>query len=76
MLEIKKDETNTLIEVCQRFKIQGEYRGYELINSGHINTTYRVDFFRHGEIKDYIIQRINTYVFRDPIAVMKNINRV
>lgn len=76
MLEINKDETNTLIEVCQRFKIQGEYRGYELINSGHINTTYRVDFFRHGEIKDYIVQRINTYVFRDPIAVMKNISSV
>ena len=74
MIKVKTDETQTLIEVCNRFRIEGEYRGYEVINNGHINITYRVDFFRHGEIKDYIVQRINTYVFRDPIAVMKNIS--
>ena len=65
-----------ILEVCRRFSIEGEYRGFELINSGHINSTYRVDFFRRGEIKDYIVQKINTYVFRDPIAMMENISSV
>lgn len=62
--------------VCEEFGIQGEYRSFEVLNSGHINTTYRVYFFRDGEIKDYILQRVNTYVFRDPIGVMNNISSV
>ncbi len=63
-------------EVCNRFRLQGEYRSFEVINSGHINTTYRVYFFRDGEIKDYILQRVNTYVFQDPVGVMDNISSV
>lgn len=63
-------------EVCGRFKIGGEYRSYEIINSGHINTTYRVYFFRDGGLKDYILQRVNTYVFQDPVSVMENISLV
>ena len=66
-------EDKKIQEVCQRFDIVGEYLTYEVINSGHINTTYRVFFKRHGEEKDYILQRVNTYVFQDPIGVMKNI---
>ena len=63
-------------DVCDRFQIAGEYRCYEIINSGHINTTYRVYFFRGGELKDYILQRVNTYVFQDPVSVMENISLV
>lgn len=63
-------------EVCERFRIQGEYRSFETVNKGHINTTYQVYFFRDGELKDYILQRVNTYVFRDPVAVMENISSV
>ncbi len=69
-------EEQRIIEVCKLFNIKGEYKSYELINSGHINTTYRVYFFRNGEIKDYILQRVNTYVFKDPVAVMENISSV
>lgn len=62
--------------VCERFLIAGEYRFFETIHSGHINMTYRVYFFRHGELKDYILQKVNTFVFRDPIGVMENISSV
>ena len=61
------------MEICRRFDLKGEYRYYEQLNSGHINTTYCVYFFRDGEIKDYILQRVNTYVFKDPYSVMENI---
>ena len=70
------EEKDQIIAVCNRFQIKGEYRGYELINSGHINTTYRVDFLRGGEIKDYILQKVNTYVFKNPVALMENISSV
>lgn len=63
-------------EVCERFQIQGEYRSYVVLSNGHINTSYQVFFFRNGELKDYILQKVNTYVFHDPIAVMENISSV
>ncbi len=66
-------EQQTILEVCSRFRIEGEFLSYEVLNSGHINSTYRVYFLRNGEKKDYIVQKVNTYVFRDPIAVMDNI---
>lgn len=69
-------EEKQIKEVCDRFGLQGEYRSYEVVNSGHINTTYRVYYFRDGEMKDYILQRVNTYVFRDPVGVMGNISSV
>ncbi len=65
-----------ILEVCRRFEIQGEYRSFEIINSGHINSTYLVRYYRDGEEKRYILQRINTYVFQDPIGVMDNISSV
>ena len=69
-------EEQQIKEVCSRFGICGEYRNYEVVNSGHINSTYRVYFIRDGELKDYILQRVNTYVFSDPISVMENISSV
>lgn len=71
-----KKEEQTIIEVCKRFALKGEYRYYETINSGHINTTYRVYFFRDNEIKDYILQKVNTFVFKNPEEVMENISTV
>ncbi len=69
-------EEKQIKEVCKRFNLQGEYRYYKVLTSGHINTTYQVFFFRDGEIKDYILQRVNTYVFQDPVSVMDNISSV
>ena len=63
-------------EVCEKFNICGEYHSCEVVNSGHINTTYLVKYLRNGELKNYILQRVNTYVFRDPVGVMSNISSV
>ncbi len=62
--------------LCRQFGIEGDYLRYELVVNGHINTTYKVYFWRDNEEKDYILQRINTYVFKNPIAVMNNISSV
>ena len=73
---MKVCEETQIREVCDRFAIRGEYQRYEVVESGHINTTYRVYYLRNGEIKDYILQRVNTYVFQNPVGVMTNIASV
>ena len=70
-------ELDTQIEsVCRKFQIAGEYIRCEMITYGHINTTYKVYFLRDGEIKDYILQKVNTYVFKNPIEIMRNIIQI
>ncbi len=63
-------------ELCGEFGVAGEYLYYEKVTNGHINSTYRVYYRRDGEIKDYILQKINTYVFRQPVEMMENISNV
>ena len=63
-------------KICERFSIKGTYESAKMIENGHINTTYQVFFRRDGEVKDYILQKVNTYVFRDPVAMMENISKV
>ena len=63
---------NKIINICSKFGIEGNYKSYEVLTSGHINTTYKVNF----ENKSYILQCINTYVFKNPEEVMENIFKV
>lgn len=65
----------TFLKLAKIFQIDGEYLGFEEIGSGHINTTYCVRFLNE-KAEDYIFQKINTYVFKDPVAVMENISSV
>ena len=67
----------TLQKVCDAFEIQGQIAAWKKIKSGHINKTYRVDFIREdGRQKSYIVQAINTQVFKNPEQVMHNIDLV
>ncbi|MDH5597798.1 MAG: aminoglycoside phosphotransferase family protein [Cyclobacteriaceae bacterium] len=43
----------------------------ELLSSGHINDTYKLTVGN----KQYVLQKINTSVFRDPHAVMNNLHK-
>lgn len=60
-------------DICSRFNIKGTYKGYDVLTSGHINTTYKVDFMNNNELNSYVLQKINTYVFKKPTEVMENI---
>ena len=62
--------------VCEKFGISGEYLRFETVENGHINNTYIAYFRRDGEIKDYVVQKLNTYVFKNPVEVMENITAV
>lgn len=64
-------------EVAHEFAIAGEFVEGEEIYSGHINSTYIVTFKSgSGELSRYILQRINSNVFKDPHAVMRNVEMV
>ena len=62
--------------ICKMFCIRGEIVACDVIKSGNINDTFKVTF-RYGEQENcYIVQQINTYVFREPCRMMENISRV
>ena len=67
---------NELRKICEIFQIEGEFLDFKEVSSGHINHTYAVRVSCFGEVEKYIVQKINTYVFKDPIGVMQNIASV
>ncbi len=62
--------------VAAQFAILGDFRSAAPYGSGHINDTYAVEIDQSGSPVRYIIQRINHQVFKNPLAVMQNIERV
>ena len=60
-------------EICEQFSIKGVFTGYEKINNGHINSTYNLIFDENNVVKKYVLQKINTNVFKNPDELMSNI---
>jgi len=54
------------------FKIDADIASVTPFGSGHINDTYRIKN-SHSEGTDYLLQRINHYVFKDVPALMQNL---
>ncbi len=71
-------ETRAKIEeIGRQFAIRGEMTDVREIKSGHINSTFRTSYLRpRGDTNRYIFQSINRNVFKDPIAVMNNVETV
>ena len=65
-----------LIKIAQVFNIKGSLSSYEVVTIGNINATYRLNFNYRGKKNCYIMQRINTYVFKKPEEIMSNISLV
>ena len=66
-----------LQEVCKLFRIYDDFLGYETIQMGNVNRTYKVNFrLADGSPKSFLVQNVNTYAFRNPIALMDNIDHV
>ena len=70
----EQQPTFPLEEIIKNFNIDGEYIGYYLSNDGHINNTFVLEFDDGlGKIKSYLLQLINTNVFKNPDDLMENI---
>lgn len=63
--------------IADEFAIEGEFVRGEEVESGHINSTYLATYeLSDSEQRRYILQRINEKVFKDPLAVMRNVECV
>lgn len=68
---------NTLAQVGKKFRLPGELYSYDAITIGNINSTYKVTYMRlDGTLKSYLFQKVNTHVFKNPVEIMENIDRV
>ena len=65
-----------LTSICRLFRIDGDILVYRWIPAGHINTAYYVAVYNGKEVTQLLVQKINTYVFREPVGMMRNIERI
>lgn len=62
-----------MLEITRKFYFQGKPLRYEKYGSGLVNKTYRVTCESGTK---YILQKVNTEAFQDPVSLMNNIDRV
>ena len=68
---------NDIKQAIRQFNFEGKYISAEELKSGNINSTYRLTFSKpDGTKNNYVLQRINTTVFKDPYGVMENITNI
>jgi aminoglycoside phosphotransferase (APT) family kinase protein len=60
----------------RHFAIDGNFAGAAPYGSGHINDSYCAVFHQNGKRVRYIVQRMNHHIFRNPVALMENVERV
>lgn len=75
--ELTGKARKTIEDIGTQFAIRGELLEVREIKSGHINSTYRTSYLRpNGQTNRFILQSINRNVFKDPLAVMRNVEAV
>jgi Ser/Thr protein kinase RdoA (MazF antagonist) len=67
--------SDDLIAIANRFTTTGTVTAVQPFGSGNINDTYLVTTDAGNETK-FILQRLNTHVFKSPELVMQNMRRV
>lgn len=66
-----------LSHITNRFRFAGDPEQIVPFGCGHINDTYALTCRQvNGTTRRYILQKINRFVFKNPPALMKNIERV
>lgn len=62
--------------ICKALQFDGHIIKYEILHGGNINTTYKVTCKNDNGNADYLLQRINKNVFKNPEGIMSNIVNV
>lgn len=70
---MKNNKRTNVADAIQIFEFNGNLVDFRSFGNGHINDTYLVRFRSCGKIKKYILQRVNSDVFKEPEKVMSNI---
>ena len=66
---LKKENHQFMENAVYAFRLQGEPVKCTSFGHGHINSTFKIETDQGAE---YVLQRINTYVFKDPVGLMNN----
>lgn len=64
-----------LVRIVQLFVPELQIKEITPIITGHINQTYHIRYVQEEKEGSYLLQNLNTHVFRNPEAVMHNIVR-
>ena len=80
-MSIDPSMAEKLQQVGSFFGVRDPFLSYEEIKIGNVNQTYRVNYIIPDQsgmarVKSYLIQKINTYAFREPVLLMENIDNV
>ena len=67
------EKISTANELLNAFTFEGELVDIKQLHDGHINNTYVFNFNDNGKIRRYLVQILNTYVFKQPDALMDNV---
>ena len=65
-----------VVEIVDQFKHLGALLGAAPYGNGHINETYAITLAKGSAPRRYILQRINREVFKNPVQVMDNLQKV
>ena len=67
--------TRDLKKIFCRFRAEGTFLSGESFGSGHIHDTYRI-VTAEKELDDYLLQKLNSHIFRDIPRLQENVERV
>lgn len=81
VFEMSPEITDKLLYVGKKFRIPGLFFSYEEIKNGNVNHTYKVNYLSDdksgmAKMKSYLVQKINTVAFTNPVELMANIDKV
>jgi Ser/Thr protein kinase RdoA (MazF antagonist) len=65
-----------LSSIASQFVLDGDFVSGAPYGSGHINDTFKLVCRHDGAERHYLLQRINHLIFKDPEALMDNVERV
>ena len=80
-MEMNRELAQKLLYIGKNFRIPGLFYSYEEIKNGNVNHTYKVNYLSDdgdgmAQMKSYIVQKINTVAFTNPVELMTNIEKV
>ncbi len=75
-MQEEKHLKEKLSYICKKFRLPGELILYRWIPTGHINMAYYVALYDGKEVRQYLVQKINWFVFREPVPMMHNIELI
>lgn len=68
-------ELGDLYGIAKNFQLNGKIYEIKPFGGGHINDTFKLKTNANDGL-NYILQKINTYVFRNPVGLMNNMSMV